>query len=130
MKNEIKDLTKYKEFYKSFKAEYCPVLDEVVYFTGSGFHHLLYESNRVPRTDSEINFKLRYLEYVPEVVRNAKSLYSEKRFEREKRGTIQRITFYAIIHKFSDTLAIKVVLGRSGCGKLKFVSVMPHKTRF
>lgn len=111
-----------KLFYRSIVSIYSPALNENVHFTSDGFHHLVYKSNRKPRTISEQWLKLKCLQYVPRVVKNCKYITDTRIYTNKKTG--KTIIYYELRYKINAKNRIQVIVERKGNGKLKFKSVM------
>lgn len=109
---------KQKKFYKNLVSIHCPILNDSVYFTASGFNHLLYKSNRRPRNVGERLMKLRCLTFAPEVIKKC-TLISETR-------QTDKIIHYELVHEVSKDKKIRVIIERTDSGRNKFLSVMPH----
>lgn len=118
-----------KAFYKSIVSVFCPLLNEVVYFTSDGFIHLLYESNRMPRNISEQFMKLKCLPHAPIVIQKSKIIVDTRTFEIKVKGKKKTLIQYALAYEVSKGVIIRVVVGRLGAGKLRFISVMPHNNK-
>lgn len=111
-------IKKQKKFYKSLTFINCPILEDSVYFTSSGFNHLLYKSNRRPRNVGERILKLRCLTFAPEVIKKC-VLISETR-------QTEKVIHYELVHEVSKGKKIRVIIEKPSMGKYKFLSVMPH----
>jgi hypothetical protein len=69
---KYKDLLKVRRnWYKSIKKIYCPVLKQNAFFTSRGFHHLIYPSGKM-RPIKEQMYKLGLLPLAIPVIKNAK----------------------------------------------------------
>lgn len=124
---DIRDLKKEQRvFYKSIVSKFCPILNDTVYFTSEGFNHLLYETHGRPRRINEQFMKLRCLKYAPYVVSNCKLITETREVELKIKGKKKKAFYYALVYEVSKSLKIRVIVGKIGTGKHKFVSVMPH----
>lgn len=113
-----------RSYYKSIVSTFCPILRDTVYFTSEGFNHLIYESNRAPRSINEQYLKLMCLKDVNDVISNCDSI-TQLRVERRKiRGKKRRVVSYELIHTNGKQKRVKVIVERVGNGKLKFRSIM------
>lgn len=105
-------LEKYKKFYTTLLPVRCSVLGVQVYFTGSGFNHIL----RKNRKDRNIKDQIRRfisLENVREIIQSADTV-----FETRRQG---RILFWSIGKKRSP----KVIICKNTRGNTYFVSIIP-----
>ncbi len=116
-------------FYKSIISVKCPILNNPVHFTSEGFNHLLYESNRKPRTIDEQYLKLKCLEYAPEVIKKCALVSETRQLEKRIKGKLKSVTHYELIHEVLPGKQIRVIVEKVGTGKYKFLSVMPHKRK-
>ncbi|MBI3558850.1 hypothetical protein HY085_00470 [Candidatus Gottesmanbacteria bacterium] len=102
-----------KKFYKNLVSIHCPILGDSVYFTASGFNHLLYTRNVGERF-----LKLQCLTLAPEVIKKC-VLISETR-------QTEKAVHYELVHEVSKNKKIRVIIEKIGSGKYRFLSVMFH----
>lgn len=112
MRGEIKI---FYEQYKQFGSVFCPYLNDIVYFTKSGFDHLLWKSG-VPRSKQVIDARLNVLHIAPEIISKSGTLQEYENSDKEF------LCFIAIIHKKK----YKVVVTKSSTGIYRFVSIIPN----
>lgn len=123
-KNNIWDLIpKQKVFYKSIVSIFCPLLNETVYFTSEGFHHLTNKSNNKRRKISEQYMKLQCLSHVPEIVKNCTRIIETRSEEHIIKGKKKIVVTHELIDGKKRNYNIAVVVARIGTGKHKFRSV-------
>ena len=108
-----------RTLYNKIRFVYSPALKDKVYFTSEGFNHLIYKHSRYPRNVKEQVLKLRCLLYVPEVIKKCKLVTKTRRKSKDR-------VFYELPHKVHGGRTIRVVILKTGNGKYKFLSVMPH----
>jgi hypothetical protein len=128
-KNIYKLKQQKREFYKSIVSVFCPVLNNTVYFTSSGFNHLLYDTNRKPRNIDEQYLKLKCLSYAPEVIKKSTVLADTRNYEIKIKGKKKPYIHYAVAYEIEKGKEIRVIVSRFGKGKYKFLSVMPHNKK-
>lgn len=119
-----KFIGKQKAFYKSIVSVTCPILNDTVYFTSDGFLHLIYESNRKPRKQSEQYLKLKCLDHAPAVLGNCTQILEARPKTKKVKGKIKTGYDYELVHEVTPGQYISVVVEKIGSGKYKFVSVM------
>lgn len=112
MRNFIKLF--YKK-YKNFEPVLCPYINDKVYFTKSGFKHLLWKSG-VPRSSYVIRERLKIVHIAPEILSKSGTLQ-----EYEDEGK-EFLCFIAIVQEKK----YKVVITKSGEGIYRFVSIIPN----
>lgn len=116
--------------YKTWHSIYCPVMDEIVYFTSKGFNHLLSKPNRSKRRKlSEQYMKLMCLDYAPTVISQSKTIRSVRVIKKTIESKQKDITLFAISYEIAEGKSIRVILERLGSGKLHFLSIMPDSKR-
>lgn len=106
---------KHKVVYKNIEKVYCPYIDDFVYFTSSGFKHLLWKHGRGMRTVSEIIRRLCSINSAILIISKSGTLQ-----EYELSNT-EFFCFIAII----NSVKYKVVISKTRESKYKFVSVIP-----
>ena len=123
-KNNIYDLiTEQKIFYKSIVSLFCPLLNETIYFTSEGFHHLTHKSNNKRRKISEQYMKLKCFSHVPEIVRDCTRIIETRSEEHIIKGKKKTVITYELIDGKKRSHNIAVIIGKIGTGKHKFRSV-------
>lgn len=127
VKDIRKLIEKQRDYYKSIVSVYSPLLQETVYFTSEGFNHLLFKSNRSPRKLSERYMKLMCLSYTVKVISKCKTASETRQYIRLVRGKKKTATSHELVYEIEEGKMIRVIVERVGTGKLKFLSVMPHK---
>ena len=120
---------KQKAFYKSIVSVFCPILNDTVYFTSDGYHHLLYESNRTPRKIAEQFMKLHCLTHAPDVIKNCALVSETRKIQKKIDGKLRSGVHYELIHEACPGKKIRVIIEKIGTGKHRFLSVMPHKQK-
>lgn len=115
-----------KKFYKKIISIYCPVLNEVVYFTSEGFNHLLYKRHKTPRTIKEQYMKLMCISYITSVVQNAQKISETRIIKRKIHNEWKNTIYYELVYEVYPEMNIRVILEKTGSGKIKFKSVMPN----
>ncbi len=125
-KQDIKALiAEMREVYRGYKPVRCTVLDEDVLFTSDGFIHLLYESNRQPRTIDEQYLKLKCLPCAPRVIARCKVITATRKIRFKVKGKWKNGKRYELIHEAIPGERHKVILQKIGTGNLTFLSIMP-----
>ena len=117
---------KQRAFYKSIVSVFCPILNDTVYFTSEGFNHLLYESNRKPRSINEQFLKLRCLTYAPIVIQKCALVSETRQIQKRIKGKLKSGVHYELAYEVSKGINIRVIVEKIGTGKHKFLSVMRH----
>jgi hypothetical protein len=116
-------LNEKRAFYKKFNPVFCPILQETIYFTSKGFHHLRYDSFGRARKIKEQKYKLGLLPLVIPVIKYARKIEDFKQ-EREKKlcKNEQQWAIRGIVGK--QNTDVKVILRKIGTGRTTFLSVM------
>lgn len=122
-------IKKQKVYYKRIGSVFCPILQDTVYFTSSGFNHLLYKSNRKPRKLSERYMKLKCLEHAPEVIKKCNVISETRQLEKKIKGRSKKVIYHELVYGIKKGIKIRVIVEKIGAGKLKFFSAMPHNNR-
>lgn len=123
-KNDIYDLIKkQKIFYKSIVSISCPLLNETVYFTSEGFHHLTHKSNNKRRKIGEQYMKLKCLSHVPEIVKNCTRIIETRSEEHIIKGKKKVVVTHELVDSKKRNYNIAVIVAKIGTGKHKFRSV-------
>lgn len=121
-----------RNFYASIGSIYCPALKEMVIFNAKGFHHLLFESDHIPRSVKEKIYKLTLLPLAIPVIKNATIVFQERnvqvRSSRKKDAFFKSGKTYALVAVVGNKnpIAVRVILLQMGNGKLMFRSIMRH----
>lgn len=108
-----------KKKYKELNPCYCPSLNETVYFTSDGLHHLLYNDRR-PRISKERYYRATMIDHVEEVIKNSKQAI-------RKDIVNTNTTVWSLDHLIDNAdrdQIIRVILKKDGKGRLKFLSAM------
>ena len=120
--------TKARNTYNGFpRRVYCATIKEYVYFNAEGFHHLSYDGLGHRRTIAETVHKLLLVPHIPAVLKAAKEV-RHKRLRENGIGKIQKATEYWGISAQIQGIRIKVVLKRTGAGRVIFWSIMRMKS--
>lgn len=98
-----------KRWYQSIGSVYCPALKEEVFFTSEGFQHLLFKRSRQRRTKYQL--LVRDLEFAG------------------WGGVKKKCVYFQLVGVVQSTLLVRVVLQKTGFGKLTFLSIMPHRLK-
>lgn len=114
---------KQNSYYKSIVSAFCPLLNDTVYFTSEGFHHLLYKSSGKRRTIDEQYLKLKCLTHAPPIVQNSTRIIETRKEERMIKGKKKSVVTYELVDGQKRKHNIAVVVERIGTGKHKFRSV-------
>ena len=102
--------------YKEKRKVFCPYIGAEVESTSSGFKHLLWKSNQVPRSSIVVKERLESLKYASEILLKSGTLQEyEKVKDRE---------FYCFIAIYDEN-KYKVVVAKYNKDKYKFVSIIP-----
>ncbi len=116
-------------WFKTVKKIRCPIINEDVFFTSKGFHHLRYDSGGKERSKSEQKYKMGLLPLVIPVIKNAVNVYEYKKEQYSKPlGKYYEIWELREVVGKNKTL-VSVVLRRIGDGNVTFLSVWKHTTR-
>ncbi len=105
--------------YNSHPSIYCPYLKAEVICNAEGFTHLLYKTNRQPRSVSEKSLKLKLLKKALLVIRNAGTLQEYRRM-----GKIEYWAFHDVVG-VTNMFLIRIIVRKVGNGPFHFWSVMP-----
>ncbi len=127
-------LVKAKELYTQKSEIWCPYFSAHVALTSDGFNHLLNKLDRTPRTIDEQLLKLNLLRKALTTIQKAGTL-QEYRDTFEKAEKVSRDGFYKTsqvqywgfeaIMGNPTMIKIRVIIKKTGDGKLVFWSVMP-----
>ena len=111
-----------RNWYKSIKKIYCPVLKQDVFFTSKGFHHLIYPGGKM-RPIKEQMYKLGLLPLAIPVIKNAKKIYKYEKSFIENLG--KEVGFWILKETVGQQKTLtKVILRKVGTGKIIFFSIM------
>lgn len=123
-KNNIYDLiAKQKVFYKSIVSLSCPLLNETIYFTSEGFHHLTHKSNNKRRKVNEQYMKLKCLSFAPEIIKNCTRIIETRSEEHLIKGKKKTVITHELVDGKKRSHNIAVIIEKIGTGKHKFRSV-------
>lgn len=123
-----KFVKKKREFYKTIRPFYCPVLKETVFFNSKGFYHLRYDGTGRARTVSEQKYKMGLLPLAVPVIKNAKKIEKfEQRYSKKLKKNEEIWVLKEIVGK--QNTIVKVILRRIGNGKITFFSIMKKRDR-
>lgn len=112
------EIQKMRNFYMKIGSIPCPAFnDEKVYFTDTGFSHLI-EKNRKLRTKADRDRRFKLIEDIPLIIFNSKN-YSIYR-KSEIGGSVAH--FWSIEDKFT-----KIIIRQIGLGNKHFFSVFNKK---
>lgn len=116
-----------RNWYKSIKKVYCPILKECVIFNSKGFNHLIYPNGKW-RPKKEQMYKLGLLPLVIPVIKNARTIYQYKKFFVKDLGKEAEFWILKEIVGKRKT-ETKVILRRVGTGNITFLSVMKKREK-
>lgn len=116
-------IEKQKKLYKSIVSIFCPILNETVYFTAEGFHHLIHKSNNKRRPINEQYLKLKCFDYAVEVIKNSSRIIETRREQHLIKGKEKAVITYELISDDKSHNRIAVIIEKIGEGKHKFRSV-------
>jgi len=122
-------IKEHRKYYKSIVSVFCPILEDTIYFTSEGFNHLIYKTHTRPRKRNEIFMKLMCLKNATEIISKCSVISKTRKIERNVKGKEKEMICHELVYKVKKGKEIRVVVGKIGSGKLKFVSVMPHNKK-
>ncbi len=103
-------------YYKSLEKVFCPYVESDVLLTSSGFKHLIWKSNQVPRRSEDIMERMEALDKLATILSKSGTL---QEFEQSDDRVFY--CFIAIVEKKK----YKVVITKYNINKYKFVSIIP-----
>ncbi len=103
-------------YYKSLEKVFCPYVDSDVLLTSSGFKHLIWKSNQVPRKTKDIEDRMEALDKLVTILSKSGTLQEFEQSEDRK--------FYCFI-AIVDNKKYKVVITKYNVNRYKFVSIIP-----
>jgi len=121
--NPLPFINRNKRIYKNLHPCFCPTLQETVYFTSEGLHHLLYNRRR-PRSCKEQYYRAGLIPYLTRVIIGA------VRVEKIIQSKVPFITIWLLLHEVEVSgkrQIIKVILKQKGAGRVIFLSAMRKK---
>lgn len=115
-------LNKKRLWYKAVQKSYCPILNEDIFFTSKGFHHLLYDGLGHARTNKERMYRLGLLPLVIPVLKSATNIdnYTPPAYSKKLDKNVEFWKLKEIVGK-QKTL-VTVILRRIGTGNITFYS--------
>lgn len=116
-------IEKQKNNYKSIVSIHCPLLNDTIYFTSEGFHHLISKSNGKRRKISEQYMKLKCFDHVPSIIKKCIRIIETRKEEHIIKGKKKSVVAYELTDEQKRRYHIVVIIERVGSGKLKFRSV-------
>lgn len=120
-------LEKRRSEYKVYKPIYCRCLEQCVVFNSSGFNHLRFKVNGLPRNQSEQMYKLGLLPLVRPVIYSSKNIEKyERRFISVRKSVIVKtVDYWSLVATVGkNSVTVRVILRKVGDGKVHFWSVM------
>ena len=113
-----------KALYQAENVIYSPFFRKNVFLSARGFHHLEFSGNK-KRSENEQLFKFRFLELGIEIIKTSSTIQEYRKDLQLRTGKyIEYWGMVAIVGK--NNLKIRVVLRRTGKGRITFWSVMPY----
>lgn len=113
-------LKKEREKYKKIGPIKCPAFNnEEIYFNRYGFDHTVYKDG-IPRPMDEVVKRFGLLPYVPNILKNLKSVDNEEKRTKDKSTAY----FWTIKHQIHSNLRIRIIVRRLKGGMLHFFSIM------
>lgn len=119
-------LKKQIALYRSLKPCFCPAIQETVYFTSDGLHHLLYNSRR-PRNHSEKHYRAGLIPHLTDIISNATK--AEQKIIQTNPKVISIWNLKHEVQVNGEKKVVKVLLKKEGAGNVKFLSTMSRKTK-
>lgn len=122
-----------REIYDKIHTVYCPCLGAAVSFNAQGFHHFKYHGGGEARTIENVIYKLKLFPLVIPVIKNATFISDYKKDiepkNRNNKTPQKEVEYWAIMCEVGKNrnIKIKVILKRTGNGKILFWSVMKLK---
>lgn len=118
-----------RKIYANFEPEFCPAINETVYFPMSGFDHLITKERfRVKgrRRNHTIKSRMRLVPFIPEVVKNCKNVAEIRYYEEDYYKTRPKyFCLEDIITLDGEPVNVRVVFRRQGMnGNFQFLSIM------
>lgn len=123
-----------QKFYSTIKSVRCPYFgDQDVFFTSEGFNHILYKNPRVARAKADQIMRFRSLETAKKLI-NISSTCQEKeitnevvirKFKKRKEKITKAVQYWGFI-AILDKKKIKVIIKKTGEGKIIFWSIIPY----
>ncbi len=119
-----------KNFYKSIKEIYCPILNTKIIFNSIGLRHLMYKPDGTARNSKEVVYKMKLFPLAIPTIKNAVRIAEERkinfRVNRKKNSKHKRaktFSLVAIVGK-KNPVAVRVIILRVGNGNYSFYSIM------
>lgn len=112
-----------KRLYQSIVSVFCPILNETVYFTSEGFHHLTNKSNNKRRSINEQYLKLKCFDHAVDIVKNSSRIVETRREKHVIKGKEKSVITYELVSNNTNCKCIAVIVEKIGAGKHKFRSV-------
>lgn len=108
-----------RQLYKSIGKIYSPALKDFIWFTSTGFHHLIYkESDRNrQRSIDEQYFKLSCFSHVPLLIPRTPKATSFRSYPDYSK-------VIELVYEVKGAVKLKVLVSKTLRGKYKFLSVM------
>ncbi len=122
-----------REIYDKIGGVYCPCLNSEVVFNAQGFHHMEYDGGGTARLLKERIFKLKLIPLAVPVLKCAEKIdeyKKDKQPKNRKKGAVQKdVEFWSLVANVGKNrdVKVKVVLKRTGNGKIIFWSIMKLK---
>ncbi len=122
----------HQEYY-SFAPVACPALkNELVYFTAEGFSHLIFKNKKRERGKKDQFARFHFLSMAREIIETTTTIQEmEESFQevtikikKRKEKTLKKVIWWAFIAVIKN-LKLKVILKKTGNGKIVFWSVIP-----
>jgi hypothetical protein len=106
---------KVKLFFQENKEVFCPSINEYVVFTRKGLRHIL-QKHHTQR-------------YIPDQIRRFRLLLSIRNTLEEQGLVMDEKNGFTALSLVLSQKTIRVVTVRNIVGKLRFISIMEHRTR-
>lgn len=113
------------DFYKTIGFLWCPAVKDTVVFNNHGWIHIRYNSKGKRRQSLDIAMRFKLLQYVPEVIKNAKLVLKKTEgMITSRKGIIRKVKYYELAGKVDNGKKhVTVILRRIEKGKLHYYSV-------
>lgn len=114
-------------WYKAVGKSHCPILKQDVFFTSTGFHHLMYDGLGHARSRKERVYRLSLLPLAIPVLKRATNIdnYALPAYSKSLGKNVEYWTIRAVVGK--GNVLITVILRRIGTGNIAFYSIWKRK---
>lgn len=122
-----------RQEYYAFAPVPCPALkNELVYFTAEGFSHLIFKNKNRERGKKDQFARFHFLSMARDIIATTTTVQEvEEHFQevtikikKRKEKTLKKVTWWAFIAVIKN-LKLKVIVKKTGNGKIIFWSVIP-----